>query len=115
MSSELCSPSLKHSVMSSLNDSDPIPSILQMLTLKVVELSLRLERLAQSKNDQCRDQKWENKFFELSKSVILKEKAANKSVYHKPLIPLFKYLKTRKSIAVSGTGTEEDSQMTFRG
>ena len=68
------SPSLKQSVMSSLNASNPIPSLLQMLTLKVVELSLRLERLTQDRADLERDHKWEAKFFELSKAVIQREK-----------------------------------------
>ena len=92
------SPSLKQSVMSSLNASDPITSLLQMLTLKIVELSLRLERLTQNKADIQRDHKWETKFFELSKSIIQREKSANTSVYQKPLIPLYKYLKTRQPV-----------------
>lgn len=45
------SASFKAGVINSLNCNDPLPSILQMLTLKVVELSMRLDRLAQSQDD----------------------------------------------------------------
>lgn len=41
----------RSSVILSINDSDPIYATLQMLSLKVMDLAIRLEKLTQSESD----------------------------------------------------------------
>ena len=49
-------------------------AILQMLNLKVIDLSIRLEKLTQSTGDLTKDFTWERKFYDLYKNICSREK-----------------------------------------
>lgn len=79
------------SILSLLSGSDPVSALLQMLSLKVIDLSIRLEKLQDTKEQ--RDDKWGTQFLDLF-STVSKSKHSTRC---KPLLPLYKYLKIKKA------------------
>ena len=84
---------LRASIIQSLREEDPISSILTMLSLKVLDLCMRIESFSLDQSDRARDHQWKQNFLKVSKKLA----ASKQSSYVKTIMPLVNFIKKGKN------------------
>lgn len=97
---------------SKLQHSDDLYTVLQMMSLKIIDLSLRLSKqllnfqnsCSSASKDVCNEDQskmdivWEQNFSQTFKRIHAREKQVQLSTYYKTLLPLMKFVKQKQSV-----------------